>query len=112
MENDTQKAKVVGRFRSLITEHKTRPHFKYVRLTGNEKENCFRYIRDDKTCRRIEFQTKRPEKFPIGEFFRFRNKMTNYGWEVTHHVKSEGGRTLIALRIAERIVYTEIKRKR
>jgi hypothetical protein len=28
MENDTQKAKVVRRFRSLITEHKTRPHFK------------------------------------------------------------------------------------
>lgn len=112
MENDTQKAKVVRRFRSLITEHKTRPHFKCVRLTGNEKESCFRYIRDGKTCRRIEFQTKRPEKFPIGEFFRFRNKMTNYGWEVTHNVKSEAGRTLIALRIAERIVYTEIKRKR
>lgn len=112
MENDTQKAKVVRRFRSLITEHKTRPCFKCVTLTGNEKESCFRYIRDGKTCRRIEFQTKRPEKFPVGEFFRFKNKMTNYGWEVTGQAKSETGRTLVCLRFAERIVYASTKRKR
>ena len=112
MENDTQKAKVVGRFRSLITEHKTRPHFKCVRLTDNEKESCYRFVGISEMAKHVAFQTKRPEKFPVGEFFRFKNKMTNYGWEVTHHVKSEAGRTFVGLRFAERIVYTSTKRKR
>lgn len=112
MENDTQKAKVVRRFRSLMTEHKTRPRFKWVTLTGNEKEGCFQPINRDGKIYSLEFQTKRPEKFPVGEFFRFKNKMANYGWEVTDHAKSETGRTLVGLRFAERIVYTSAKRKR
>ena len=112
MENDTQKAKVIGRFRSLITEHKTRPHFKCVTLTGNEKEGCCQHVNSDGKSTVLAFQTKRPEKFPVGEFFRFKNKMTNYGWEVTDHAKSETGRTLVGLRFAERIVYTSTKRKR
>lgn len=112
MENDTQKAKVVGRSRSLITEHKTRPHFKCVTLTGNEKESCFQPVNSDLKISKLAFQTKRPEKFPVGEFFRFKNKMTNYGWEVTHHVKGDVGRTLVGLMVAERIVYASVKRKR
>ena len=112
MENDTQKAKVVRRFRSLITEHKTRPRFKWVTLTGNEKEGCCQHVNRDGKIYGLAFQTKRPEKFPVGEFFRFKNKMLNYGWEVTHHAKSETGRTFVDLRFAERIVYTSTKRTR
>jgi hypothetical protein len=111
MENDTQKAKVVRRFRSLITEHKTRPRFKCVTLTRNEKEVC-QYFKKDGKIHSLAFGTKRPETFPIGEFFRFKNKMPNYGWEVTTLLKLETGRTLVSLSVAERIVYASVKRKR
>ena len=121
MENDTQKAKVVGRSRRI--ERKKEPFSKRVYytekpsskpkcilLTGNEVASC--RFESDKKPPILTFTTKRQEQFHINSFFRFKNKMTNYSWRVFFVRLLDDKIHIVVLEAVERIVYSSFNKDR
>ena len=58
--------------------------YKAVMLTGNEQDSAvLTMVAGTPTA--LAFSTKRPDAFPVGVKFRFRNKFVYYGWTILTH---------------------------
>lgn len=73
-----------------------------VRLTENEARNATPVYTGDKPDR-LFIPTKRPESFPVGKRFLFRNKLSFYGWTVERHERLDEVRTHVILHKPEKV---------
>ena len=95
MENHKTETGLVGQPRPVSG-------YPTVELTENEARNATPFYTGDEPGK-LFVSTKRPEFFPVGKRFRFRNKLSFYGWTVERHERLDEVRTHVILHKPERL---------